>query len=251
MIEWGRMLETLIAAGAGAAAVVFIDWMVKFYLYKKRNFKEAISIQLALHQMLVRSLEIRKLYNDVKTESQKNYEQKKLNDPENVWCNFRHIDFPEYLNTFDVIKFDWDFTQFLSHKEDETRNILRYLIPAKLGYQSLMSIIKKRNEWLWRALQKIELVRSANEVANNFEYINDNLRKAIGLPVNEKLRGITDLYIEKIDEVIIGCSEAFSALSKYIHEHFCHSMPYSLDISDDLKQILSQVVDSENKTSNK
>ncbi|HEX4068965.1 MAG TPA: hypothetical protein VHX42_02605 [Candidatus Babeliales bacterium] len=146
MIEWGKMLETLIAAGAGAAAVVFIDWMVKFYLYKKRNFQEAISIQLALHQMLVVSLQIRQFYNDKEEYLLKLYSQEKLpGEPKESWLKFRHIDFPAYMNTFDVIKSDWDFTQFLTGKENKVRSVLKHLIPIKLGYQSLIFIIKERN----------------------------------------------------------------------------------------------------------
>lgn len=47
MIDWGRILETLIAAFSGAFAVVLIDWIVKYYSYKKKNFQESLSIQLS------------------------------------------------------------------------------------------------------------------------------------------------------------------------------------------------------------
>src|SRR5579862_9570827 len=110
-IECGRMLETLIAAGAGAAVVVVIDWLVKYCLYKKKNFQEAISIQLALHQMLVVSLQIRKFYDDRKGYFLKFYSQETFNNPEQVWLNFRHIDFSPFMNTFDIVSLDWGFTQ--------------------------------------------------------------------------------------------------------------------------------------------
>lgn len=251
MIEWGKMLETLIAAGAGAAVVVVIDWLVKYYLYKKRNFQEAISIQLALHQMLVVSLQIRKFYDDKKEYFLKFYSQEKFNDTEQVWLKFRHVDFSPFMNTFDVIRLNWDFTQFLADKENDTRKVLKYLIPAKLGYQSLMSIIKERNELLWYVQQKIELARNANGVPSNFEYVNGNLRKVIGLPIDEKLRGMTDKYIETVDYMIVDCNKAFNILSEYVNKNFCHYVPLTLSISDDMKKLLGDATEAESKKAKK
>jgi hypothetical protein len=46
-----------------------------------------------------------------------------------------------------------------------------------------MFIIKERNELLGFVHQKIERVRNTNAIVNNFEYLNDDLKKVIGLPI--------------------------------------------------------------------
>jgi hypothetical protein len=251
MMDWERIIETAIAAFMGAGAVVFIDGIVKYYLYKKKNFQEAISIQLALHQMLVVCLKIQEFYTNKKEYFIKIYSQEKFDKPEQVWLNFRHIDLPPYMHIFHI-SLDWDFTQFLSRRENKIRNTLKDLLPAKSSYESLIFIIKERNELLWFVHQIIEQIRNTNGngIVNNFEYIKDNLTKVIGLPRNKKLKGITDKYIETIDSTIIDCNKAFNILSTYISESFPCSTPLTLNIPNNLKKLLDEVVSSNDKKPN-
>ena len=108
--------------------------------------------------------------------------------------------------------------------KNKVRKILKYLIPANLGYQSLMSIIKERNKLLWDVHRKFELARNPS-LGSNFEYADDNLKKIISLPINEKIKAMTDKYVETVDYMIVECNKAFNALSTYINENFCHSSP--------------------------
>lgn len=252
MIEWGKMLETLIAAGAGAAVVVVIDWLVKYYLYKKKNFQEAISIQLALHQMLGVSLQIRQFYNNQEKHFSQYYSQEKISgSPNEVWLKFRHIDFSGYMNTFDVIKNDWDFTQFLTGKNNKVRDVLDYLVPIRLGYESLLVIIRERNSLLQQAHLAIERKQTELNAKDNFFYANDNLANILGQPINIKLREMTTKYIETLNNVITDSKKSFDVLSEYINENFCHYEPLSLKIPADMKFLLAQVIENDRKENEK
>lgn len=252
MIEWERMLEILIAAGVGAAAVVFIDWMVKYFLYKKRNFQEAISIQLALHQMLMASLQIRQFYNEKEKYFLNLYSQLKVsNTPTEAWLTFRHVDFPIYMNTFDIVKSDWDFTQFLTGKENKIRDVLKHLIPIKLGYQSLLFIIKERNNLLRQAHQEIEKRQVELKAGDNFFYANGVLVSIIGQLMNIRLQDTTNILIRTLDNVIVDSNKSFLVLSEYMDRNFCHYVPLNLSISADMKALLDQLIEDDKKKDKK
>ncbi|HEX4045745.1 MAG TPA: hypothetical protein VHZ76_08790, partial [Gammaproteobacteria bacterium] len=245
---WGKMLETLIAAGAGAAAVVFIDWMVKYYIHKKKNFQEAISIQLALHQILAISLQIRQFYNEKEKYFLNLYSQIKVaNNPAEAWLTFRHVDFPIYMNTFDIVKSDWDFTQFLTGKENKIRDVLKHLIPIKLGYQSLLFIIKERNDLLRQVHQEIEKRQVELKEGDNFFYANGVLVSIIGQLMNIRLQDTTKILVGTLDSVIVDSNKSFCVLSEYINKNFCWYVPLSLSISTEMKLVLDQIIEEDNK----
>ena len=246
--EWKTTVEIFVASATGAGIIVFIDWIVKYYLYKKKNFREAISIQIALNQMLSVSLQIRQSYNQKRAGYLKYYLDEKIpGEPNKLWLKFRHIDFPPWMNTFNVINSDWDFTQFLTGKENKVRDILNYLIPVRLGYESLMSIIKDRNEMLWRANQKLEKFNEDSSNSKNFEYSDDNLTKIIGQIADIRLRDMTDKYIETLGNVITDCYSSFNVLSEYINENFCHYSPLTLRISDAMNSVLNEALEKNKK----
>lgn len=243
MIEWERILETFVGAGAGAGVIVSIDYLIRYYLENKKNFHDAISIQVALNQMLSISLQIRQ-FNDKKKAFFLNLYSDISNDPNFLWSNFRHIDLPSFLNTFDVIKSDWNFTQFLTKNDNNVRNILKRLIPIKLGFESIMYMCELRNNMLLNAQPHID--KKQIELKSEF-YRDGVLEKCISISDNIRLQSVTNEYIEKIDQVIYDCNDAFNVLSKYISENFRNYEPLILSIHNNLKVLLDQVNEDESK----
>lgn len=170
----------------------------------------------------------------------------KFTNSEEVWFQFRHIDLPEWTNTFDVIYFDWDLDQFLTRRASWKRNVLYNLIPIRLGYQSLMYIVNERNVLLQQAHQTIEHEKDIRQVRSDlYTYQNTNLESMISVPRDIRLREITDKYIEVLDQIIFDANKTFNILSKYIAKTFCLHTPLTLNVPTKLKQTLAEVIQSE------
>lgn len=237
-------LMEYLAPGITAAIVVLaIECLIRFYLYKKHNFQEAIRIQVALNQMLGISLQMRNFYDERRAFFLQFYSELQQANPENTWTNFRHIDLAEWNNTFDVICFDWDLTQFLTGRESCSRHVLTHIIPIKLGFQSLINVAEQRNKLLDGIHPVINA--AANEHGEMFIYQNNNLEQIIGQPNNIKLRDITNHYIQTSDAVIVDCDKAFKSMTSYINACFCCYEPLTLRISPNLENVLKQVINED------
>jgi len=240
-MDWNTVLATLTGSLSGAGVVVLVDCAVKHHLNKIRNFREAISIQLALHQMLLVSLQMRKFCDDC-MQSRIGFYKKLMRDanPNDLWARFRYIDLPEYMYTFAITNLDWNFTQFLSKNEGAPRDTVRSLITAKLGFESLITILDKRNRLLGEVHSIVYRISKSD--GEGAVYTNDNLAHSIGEPTNSRLISLTNEYVDKIIKVIEDCYKGFDALSRYINHKYCHYSPLKLDIRPDLNEILQKFV---------
>jgi hypothetical protein len=233
-----------LAPGITAALIVLaFECLIRFFLYKKHNFQEAIRIQIALNQMLGISLQMRNFYDVRRNNFLQFYSRIQLNNLERIWANFRHVDLAEWKNTFDVICFDWDLTQFLTGRESCGRHVLTHIIPIKLGFQSLLNVVEQRNKLLDDIHPVINAV--ANDHGEIFIYQNNNLEQIIGQSNNIKLRDITNHYIQTLAAVIVDCDKAFKVMTSYINAHFCCYEPLTLKIAPNLDNVFKQVINEE------
>ena len=151
-------------SAAGAAVVVMIANRKKARENKTKNFNIAISIQIALSQMLNNVL--LPLYKRGE-ESKKSLQEKfPLHNPQELWEEFKFIALPTLYNFHSFIELNWDLSQFLSIKASGTRQLLNYIIPARAGYTHINSLINLRNDLCNEAYKKISL-SDANQKINS------------------------------------------------------------------------------------
>lgn len=113
MIEWQTIIETAIGSASGAAIILLISYFIG---KRRRDFNDAILMQLDLHQMLGVSLKVK---NDYKTGQ-------------------------IYNESIKIISSIWMLTQFLTYHRGKTRSIVKCLFDAKLSYQKLQKNVGLR-----------------------------------------------------------------------------------------------------------
>jgi hypothetical protein len=131
-IDWQTIIETAIGSGAGAVIILLISNCRDNRREVKRNFNDAILIQMDLHKMLGASLKV-----------------KEHNEMMQV-----------YNQDMKIISFKWMLTQFLTYHRGKTRSIVKNLEDAKISYQKL-----EMNVHLRKTSSKI-----ANDYAESVDY---------------------------------------------------------------------------------
>lgn len=225
------LTTTFIGSTVGAGVVVLIDWLIKERNEKLRYFRESISIQLALNQMLNVLLE---LYNDYEI-SKKDFflshiETMKL---ELKWTQYRHILLRKFNQTYSYIELDWDLSQFLSiNKSNFREDILRALIPARAGYVHINILLQHKNSYLEKAQQRLD---------GYMEWSDADAEKIIGTKLFIELKSITDQYYTSLLQSIKSIDSALQKIINYVHQTYPNHEPLELFLTKEQKIALEQV----------
>jgi hypothetical protein len=235
------VLDTFAGSAAGAAAIVFIDWLIKKHQATVKNFHTAISIQIALNQTLSLLLQFYKDYEECKNNFLNFYNLKlTTTNPTELWGKFRHIDLRRFNQTYTFIELNWDFSQFLSKKVNGRRKLLEFLITARAAYQHINNVLKIRNALCDRLYQCLSLNKEI-EKNETYLYRNNHAHQIIGDELFIELQSATNEYLKSLPDSIKSTYNAFNEMSKYIDTAFCSYAPLELSISNELKNILQKI----------
>jgi len=131
-VDWQTIIETAIGSGAGAAVILLISNFRDKRREVKKDFNDAILIQMDLHKMLGVSLSV-----------------KKCSEAGQV-----------YSEEMKIINFEWMLTQFSTYHRGKTRSIVKSLDDAKISYKKL-----EMNVHLRKTTNAI-----ASDYANSIDY---------------------------------------------------------------------------------
>lgn len=238
ILELNTIVNTAIGAGFGAALVFFIQTKQKKAKKQIINFSHLLSIQICLNQMLNLFLQVvqhhdrsRKIFINI---YQNDF---KVREPEVTWKKFRHIDLPSFNQTIEIEFYSWDYSQFLSKKKREDRQILNLLLPAKFAYQHIRAIIQQRNSLL---LDAQNILANRRDNVNRIIYADNRLQEIIGPKLQQQLLAITQEYVNSQESLPIIVFRAFDEITRYIRNNYINFEPHELFIPEELKEAAKQ-----------
>lgn len=238
------VVGTIAGSITGGGLVLFFDYRRKDKEIRQENFNEAISIQLALQQMLNVSLYMAMNHNDCRTNTLSFYKQLNYQNVDNMWIRFRCIDLHKFYNTYLYIDLDWDLKQFLSDKVGFKRDLLRGLINARALYQHINSLLEMRNPLFDKASELTSNCMIFNPKLFENMRENENLLKILPVKLYAELESVTVEYIQSLPKSIHTIYNAFNQTSVYIQSEFSNSQPLDLSIPDELKNLFNEIIHS-------
>jgi hypothetical protein len=237
-----NFIAAFIGTFTGAAVIVYFDVRRRTRQSIQKNFKSALSIQLALNQMLNVALQMYHDYDLCKINCLHLYQNLKYQDPRTMWDKFKNIDLRKFYQTYTYIDLNWDLKQFLSHTTDDKRHLLSYLIQSRAIYQHINSILEIRNSFFDKASQLVSnYSKSYPELAYKI-YEHENLLEILGIKLHSELKSITDEYIRSILDGTQIIYNAFEIISKYINIEFSPCQPLELQTPENIKKILDKLI---------
>jgi hypothetical protein len=237
------VLTTMMGAASGAGIVLYLSYLIEKRRLNDKNFKNLLSVQIALHGMLVTILQVFKDYKECKSQSLKDFTDElglDLNTTKNMWKKYRVIQIRRFNQTNTNIDLNWNLRQFFRKSEGGDRKSMRLILTARGCYQHFNSVLAIRNDLLDKTLHSIEI----SKIKDSEIFKNERLIKEIGDKVYIELKSATDQYIKSMYSAIKSIYEAYMASEKYVENSFPNSHSYALQLSSELQDNLNEILNS-------
>ncbi len=240
------LASAVLGTAAGAWVVVILNRRHECKTEKKRAFRAVISVQISLHQMLSDLLQISDHNRKCESECKDIYKIKfPEQDADSFWKEHRYIDLRRINRTFSLSYQNWDFSQYLSNKDGDKRDLLKTLITSRLEYEHIMSLWERRDVKLEEALRLLEKFSERGQ--DDLIYIENKVISIIGLKTYLELKSLTEEYCQKLPEYIIYLDKTYDKMSVYIEKYFPGYDVFSKSLADHLSEKLEMLKNEERK----